>query len=53
LFGPSGVARFTTLLDELSTAIQTGSAPPRLDQLPPFGAAEITTVRDSLVREIY
>ena len=53
LFGPNGVARFTTLLDELSTAIQTGSAPPRLDQLPPFGAAEITTLRDSLVREIY
>ena len=53
LFGPNGVARFTTLLDELSIAIQTGSAPPRLDQLPPFGAAEITTVRDSLVREIY
>jgi hypothetical protein len=53
LFGPNGVARFTTLLDELSTAIRTGSAPPRLDQLPPFGAAEITTVRDSLVREIY
>ena len=53
LFGPNGVARFTTLLDELSTAIRTGSAPPRLDQLPPFGAAEITTLRDSLVREIY
>ena len=53
LFGPNGVARFTTLLDELSIAIQTGSAPPRLDQLPSFGAAEITTLRDSLVREIY
>jgi hypothetical protein len=34
LFGPNGVARFTMLLDGLSTAIRTGSAPPRLDQLP-------------------
>ena len=51
LFAPDGVERFIAALDELATAIRSGSAPPQLGQLPPFGAAELTTLRDSLVRE--
>jgi uncharacterized membrane protein YccC len=50
LFGQHGVDRFTAALSELVTAIRSGSAPHHLEQLPPFGAAEVRTLRDSLVR---
>jgi uncharacterized membrane protein YccC len=51
LFGPHGVDRFTEPLSELATAVRWGSAPHQLGQLPPFGAAELTSLRDSLVRD--
>jgi uncharacterized membrane protein YccC len=51
LFGPAGVDRFMAAVEELAGAIRTGSAPPNLGELSPFGAAEMTTLHDSLVRD--
>ena len=51
LFGPDGVDRFTAALGELATAIRSGSAPPDPDPPATLGTAELTTIRDSLVRE--
>ena len=53
LFAPDGVERFIAPLNELATAIRSGSAPPQLGQLPSFGAAELTSLRDSLVRKTH
>jgi uncharacterized membrane protein YccC len=50
LFGPGGVDRFTAAVEELAGAVRTGSAPPSLEPSP-FGGAEMTTLRDSLVRD--
>ena len=48
-FGPGGVDRFTAALDQLAAAARTGSAPTNLEELPDFGAAELVTLRESLV----
>jgi uncharacterized membrane protein YccC len=52
LFGPDGVDNFTSALSELATAIRQGAAPSHLDQLPVFGATEVSMLRDSLVGEM-
>jgi hypothetical protein len=51
MFAPVGVEVFVAALERLAGAARTGSAPPRLDELAPFGAADICTLHDSLVRE--
>ena len=48
-FGPGGVDRFTAALGKLTAAARTGSAPTNLEELPDFGAAELITLRESLV----
>ena len=48
-FGPAGVDRFTAAVDRLAAAARTGSAPTNLEELPDFGAAELVTLRESLV----
>ena len=48
-FGPGGVDRFTAALGRLAAAARTGSAPTNLEELPDFGAAELVTLRESLV----
>jgi uncharacterized membrane protein YccC len=49
LFGLDGVDRFAAALSELVTAIRSGSVPRHVEQLPAFGAAEVTTLQESLV----
>jgi uncharacterized membrane protein YccC len=51
LFGPDGADRFAEALGELAAVIRGGPTPPELDHLPRFAAAELATLRDSLVRE--
>ena len=47
-FGTDGADPYIAVLVALAAAIRTGSAPPVLDDLPPFVAADVTTLRESL-----
>ena len=51
LFGPDGADQFTTTLGELATVVRHGSTTHDLGQLPLHCAAELTSLRDSLVRD--
>ena len=52
--GPHAVDRLIATLGELAAAVRSGSAPTELGAgLPSFGAAEVTTLRDSLVHEVH
>jgi Fusaric acid resistance protein-like len=51
LFGPNGADQFTSTLGELATAVRHGSTTHDLGRLPLYCAAELTSLRDSLVRD--
>jgi hypothetical protein len=47
-FGTGGAELYTSLLREMAAAVRRGTPPPALDTLPPFVAAEVVTLRQSL-----
>jgi uncharacterized membrane protein YccC len=51
LFGPDGIDGFTATLSDLAAAVRSGSEPNPAGQPPSFANTELTSLRDSLVRD--